>query len=57
MKKNKEKNLSINDNRYQLCFIYRKNTFGFYSYQEAIHTFKKIFDKESKKNTKVLMKK
>ena len=41
-----ENNLSINDNRYHHCYVYRTNTLGFYSYKEAMHTFKKIYDKE-----------
>lgn len=46
LKKKGETNLPLNDNRYHFCYNYRSNTLGFYSYQEAVHTFKRIFEKE-----------
>jgi hypothetical protein len=44
-----ETNQPINDNRFHFCYTYKKHTFGFYSYQEAMHTFQKIFFKNEKK--------
>jgi len=50
--------IDLNDKRYQHCFIYKNNTHGFYTYQEALHSYAMILHKQGrcKVNKKVLEK-